>query len=330
MPRRGWEIPEYQATPKDAFLHRRKFIKAAGLGTAGLLAGCGYEKSFEPFETEEEVAAPNLEIPTDIPVDRPLYPAPLNPAFGMLDRPLTDEETAARINNFYEFTLLKDVWRRIEDFEPRPWTLQVSGLVRNAKTYDVDALISKMPLEERLYRHRCVEAWSMAIPWTGFPMKALIDEVEPFSAARFVKMTSFLNPETAPGQWDFPQFPWPYVEGLSMEEATNELTMLATGVYGHELPKQHGAPIRLVTPWKYGFKGVKSIVSIEFTSVQPATFWNTIAPQEYGFFANVNPEVPHPRWSQASERFYLPDKRIERRPTLLYNGYEEYVGHIYG
>jgi len=325
MPRRGWEIPEHQATTEDAFLQRRKFLKTTGLGAAALLTGCGYEKSFNSFS--EEVETPAVDLEPDIPVS--LYPAPRNAAFATLDRVTTDETAAGRINNFYEFTLKKDVWRRVGLFEPRPWTLSVSGLVQQPQTYDIDALIAQMPLEERLYRHRCVEAWSMAIPWTGFPMRDFIDMVQPLSSARFVKMTSFNDPETAPGQWNHPEWPWPYVEGLSIEEATNDLTLLATGVYGHELPKQHGAPIRLVTPWKYGFKGIKSIVNIEFTATQPATFWNTITPDEYGFVANVEPDVPHPRWLQNRETFYRAIGDTEPILTLLYNGYEEYVAHLY-
>ncbi len=230
-------------------------------------------------------------------------------------------------NNYFEFTTTKQVWRWIDSFTTEPWTVEIAGLVQNPKVYDLYQLVRKMPLEERLYRHRCVEAWAMAVPWTGFPMKALIDEVQPLAAARFVKMTTFLKPDEAKGQDELPGLPWAYTEGLSMAEATNELTLLATGMYGHELLKQHGAPIRLVVPWKYGFKSIKSIVRIEFTSEQPATFWNVLVPQDYGFWANVDPDVPHPRWSQKRE-WMLGSQ--EKRPTLLYNGYEEYVGHLYG
>ncbi len=234
-------------------------------------------------------------------------------------------------NNFWEFTDTKWVTRYIDEFEPLPWTVEIAGLVENPKTWDVEDLIGMMELEERLYRHRCVEAWSMAIPWTGFPMKALVDLVQPLSSARYVRMNSFFNPEVAPNQWDQPDYPWPYTEGLTLAEATNELTLLVTGIYGHELPKQHGAPIRLVTPWKYGFKGLKSITRIEFTEDQPATFWPTRTPSEYEFFSNVDPGVPHRRWSQAREEFItddLEDRQV--RETLLYNGYGEYVAHLYG
>ena len=327
MPRRKWEIPERQATDEAVYLNRRKFIRRAGLGSIGLLTGCIPEKLFNPVDlvNPEDFLSPGSVEPA------PRYPAPLNPSFSTLDRPLTDETVAATYNNFYEFSTGKNVWRFIDKFEPDPWTVEISGLVQQPKTYDIDSLIGMMDLEERLYRHRCVEAWSMAIPWTGFPMRALVDLVQPLSSASYVRMTSFFNPEVAPGQWDRPDFPWPYTEGLTMAEATNELTLLVTGIYGHELPKQHGAPMRLVTPWKYGFKGIKSITRIEFVSEQPETFWNTESPREYGFLSNVEPDVPHPRWSQATERFITADpKKPEQRDTLLYNGYAEYVAHLYG
>ena len=330
MPRKKWEIPQRQATDEDVYLNRRKFIRRAGLGTIGLLAGCIPEKLLNPATLVDPTKYLGPTLIEPIPPSE-WYPAPTNDAWSTLDRPLTDEAIAALYNNFYEFSTGKEVWRFIDNFEPAPWTVEIGGLVQQPKTYDIDNLIGIMDLEERLYRHRCVEAWSMAIPWTGFPMRDLIDLVQPLSSARYVRMISFFNPEVAPGQWDRSDWPWPYTEGLTMAEATNELTLLATGIYGHELPKQHGAPLRLVTPWKYGYKGLKSITKIEFTSEQPATFWNTLVPHEYGFFSNVEPEVPHPRWSQASERFITTDPNTsERRETLPYNGYAEYVAHLYG
>ena len=199
-------------------------------------------------------------------------------------------------------------------------------MVSRPRVYDVDELIRLMPLEERIYRFRCVEPWSMVVPWTGFSMGALLDAVEPLADAKFVQMTSFLSPTVAPGQWDNPGMPWPYSETLALEEAGNELTMLATGIYGHALPVQHGAPLRLVVPWKYGFKSIKSIVRIEFVDQLPATFWNTLVPNEYGFSANVDPTVPHPRWLQDIEE---PIGTGEKRPTLPYNGYGEFVQHLY-
>jgi sulfoxide reductase catalytic subunit YedY len=202
-------------------------------------------------------------------------------------------------------------------------------LVHKPRSYDVDDLIKRMPLEERVYRFRCVEAWSMVVPWTGFPVKALLEEVQPMAGAKFVQMTTFLNPEVAPRQQEsrfgFGE-PWPYTEGLTIAEATNELTLFVVGIYGHLLPKQHGAPIRLIVPWKYGFKSIKSIVKIELTEKQPATFWNTLVPSEYGFESNVNPRVPHPRWSQAFERVIGTGARI---PTQLYNGYAAQVAQLY-
>lgn len=319
---RGWEIPEREATPEDVFFNRRKFMKALGIVGFGTImsqfAGC--------LETHSEQPTGETQSKGKEPAALQLLNAPRNPAFT-LDRPLTDEAVAARYNNFYEFSSGKEeVWRLVDRFETKPWQVEVTGLVKNPKIYDIDELIRTMPLEERLYRFRCVEAWAMAVPWTGFPMKVLIDHVEPLSSARYVRMVTFLRPDQAPGFKTQPWYPWPYFEGLTMEEATNPLTLLAVGIYGHELPKQHGAPVRLVVPWKYGFKSIKSIVRIEFTDTQPATFWNAVAPDEYDFRANVNPAVPHPRWSQATERIIGTG---ERRPTLPYNGYGEYVAHLY-
>ena len=318
MAKRGWEIPEREATPEEAFLNRRKFMRSLGLASIGAVAGCSSGNGTGPVGDNGDPV---------VDVTGSLYPATTNPAFAALDRPLTDESIASTYNNFWEFDINKDVWRYVGDFESRPWTTEVTGLVQNPRTYDIDDLTKAMPLEERLYRHRCVEAWSMAIPWTGFPLKALMDEVQPLSSARYVTMTSFLRPDQARGQWDRPQYPWAYTEGLTIAEAANELTLLATGIYGHALPDVHGAPIRLVVPWKYGFKGIKSIVRIAFTAEKPATFWNELVPAEYGFYSIVNPDSPHRRWSQAEERFF--EKSYTRRPTLLYNGYADYVAHLY-
>ena len=327
MPKRGWDLPEREATPAEVFINRRKFLRTAALLGASATSGCGEDRVFTPFEETQQPSGTVSERSDT----SGRYPAETNPTFAALDRAITDEEVAATYNNFYEFNLGKSVFRYVGDFEPLPWTVSVSGLVEKPKVYDVDELISSMQLEERLYRHRCVEAWSMAVPWTGFAMKSLVDMVRPLSSARFVKMTSFFDTAVAPGQWQNPQFPWAYTEGLTIDEATNELTMLVTGAYGRALPKQHGAPIRLVVPWKYGFKGIKSIVSIEFIDRQPATFWNTEAPHEYGFESNVDPQIPHPRWSQSTERFIVDSIYItDEKPTLLYNGYGEWVSHLNG
>ena len=239
---------------------------------------------------------------------------------------------ATQYNNFYEFGGNKSIWKAAQALPTENWKVEVTGLVKNPRVYDIDDLQKKFPLEERVYRFRCVEAWSMVVPWVGFPMKLLMADVEPTSNAKFVRFTSFYDPEITkgPGFWAS-NYPWPYTEGLRLDEMANELAFFATGMYGKELPKQNGAPLRQVIPWKYGFKGAKSIVKIEFVATQPATFWNTLAANEYGFEANVNPEVPHPRWSQATEKVVSSGASWswERVPTLLYNGYEEYVAGLY-
>jgi sulfoxide reductase catalytic subunit YedY len=254
-----------------------------------------------------------------------LYPAKRSERFT-LDRPLTDEPVAARYNNFYEFSPNKQqVSRLVDPFQTRPWQIEIKGLVKKPQTFAIDDLVRRMPLEERLYRHRCVEAWAMAVPWTGFPIKAFINLVEPSPSAKYMRMVTFNNPEQAVGMND-DTYPWPYFEGLTMAEATNDLALFVTGIYGHELSKQHGAPLRLAVPWKYGYKSIKSIVRIEFTDQQPSTFWSTLVPREYDFWANVNPAVPHPRWSQESERLIGTG---DRRQTVLYNGYGEFVAELY-
>ena len=321
--RRGWEIPERLATPEDVYMNRRKFLHAlgiTGLGTIGALVGCN-----GPVESQTATELGPIRGMPEPSATADLYPAKRNERYT-LDRPLTKEQVAATYNNFYEFTPRKEyVTRLVSQFETRPWRIEVSGLVKKPLTFDIDDLVRQMPLEERLYRHRCVEAWSMAVPWTGFPIKAFIDLVGPLSSAKHMRMVTFNNVDQAPGMRD-DTYPWPYFEGLSMAEATNELAFFVTGIYGHELTKQHGAPIRLAVPWKYGYKSIKSIVKIEFTEEQPGTFWSSLIPWEYTYEANVNPAVPHPRWSQAHERVIGTG---ERRPTLLYNGYEEFVTGLY-
>ncbi len=315
-----WRIPERDATSETLFLTRRACLGLLGLGglaLAGVLPGCTAPVSEEEYAAD----APTWELSD---ADQAIYPAKRNPLFT-LDRPLTAEHIAGQYNNFYEFSEGKDdVWRRVSRFRTRPWLVEVTGLVRKPLQADVDDLLRTMPMEERLYRHRCVEAWAMAVPWTGFPLKALVERVEPLSTARYVRFTSFHLPSVAPGQKGYG--PWPYTEGLTLAEATNELAFLATGIYGHPLPKQHGAPLRLVTPWKYGYKSIKSIVMIEFVADPPATFWNTLVPNEYDFPANVNPAVPHPRWSQRMERMIGTNERVE---TRYLNGYEPWAGMLY-
>lgn len=305
--KRPWEIPESAATPEDVFWNRRRFL--AGLGASGLALGAG---SFaRPAFAEDDPSAK-------------LYPVPRNEAYT-LDRDVTPESVTSVYNNFYEFGSHKQIARAAQSLPIRPWSVVLDGMIDNPQTIDIDDLLAKMPLEERLYRHRCVEAWSMAVPWSGFPLAELVKLAGPKSGAKYLRFETFKNPDVASGQkqsW----YPWPYVEGLTMEEATNELAFMVTGVYGKPLAKQYGAPLRLALPWKYGFKSIKSVVRISFTDKRPVSFWEEIQASEYGFWANVNPEVPHPRWSQASERLLGTD---ERRDTLLYNGYEEQVASLY-
>jgi methionine sulfoxide reductase catalytic subunit len=326
--RREWGIPESQVTSEAAFFDRRAFLRSLGLGgiaAGALLSGCLDVSRLRAADTDPPEGGPRVD--PDPPGGKALYPARRNPAFADGGRPLSPETIPARYNNFYEFTTDKEqVWQLVEKFETRPWTVEITGLCNKPQTLGLDDLVRKMPLEERIYRHRCVEAWSMTVPWTGFPYKALLDLVEPMQSARFVRMVSFFKPEQAPGQKTQVWYPWPYYEGLSLQEASNELAFLVTGVYGHALPKQHGAPIRLATPWKYGYKSIKSIVRMELVEKQPKTFWNDIAPDEYGFVSNVDPDKPHPRWSQATERLVDTGERI---PTQLYNGYGKWVADLY-
>jgi len=315
--KKGWQIGESETTPEEYFFRqRRRTIQGLGLFglslAAGILPACGPAKDAARIGAQEHPAA------------RERYPAKRNPRFT-LDRPITEEVYAASYNNFYEFSTLKgSVYKKAARLRTHPWQVEVSGLLEKPQIFDIDELVRAMPLEERLYRFRCVEAWSMAVPWTGFPLRALIKMVRPLSSAKYLRFVTFLNPQDAPNQT--PSYgPWPYTEGLTLAEAANELTILATGIYGHPLPKQHGAPLRLVVPWKYGFKSIKSIVRIEFTADQPRSFWNSIAPHEYDFRANVDPHVPHPRWSQATERLI---DTGERRKTLPFNGYGEWVAQL--
>jgi methionine sulfoxide reductase catalytic subunit len=300
--RKEWEIPSSLATPEAAFLDRRAFL--AGLGAIGaIVTGPGRALA---DETDPSIA---------------LYPAQRNPAYT-LDRDVTPEKYNLNYNNFYEFSTSKHI--DASALKTRPWTIKLDGLVEKEQTVDIDALIKTMGLEERLYRHRCVEAWSMAIPWTGFPLRKLVDFARPLSSASYVRFETFLDKKMAPGQRSF--MPWPYIEGLTMAEAANDLAFIATGAYGKPLAKVQGAPIRLAAPWKYGFKSAKSIVRISFVDKRPETFWEALGPDEYGFWANVNPAVAHPRWSQAQETF-LNDGQL--RPTLIYNGYAEQVASLY-
>ncbi|MEM9123992.1 MAG: protein-methionine-sulfoxide reductase catalytic subunit MsrP [Pseudomonadota bacterium] len=304
-----WALRDAKATPEPVFLNRRQLLQA-GAGAFAIGAASALVAGPAHAASQAETDA--------------LYPFTRNGAFTV-QRPITDEALSSAYNNFYEFGSHKRIAKAAQKLEIRPWEVRIDGLVEEPFTIGIDELIKKMPLEERVYRHRCVEAWSMIVPWSGFTLAALVDMARPLSSAKFVRMETFENPKVAPGQKQF-WYPWPYVEGLTMAEATNDLAFMATGVYGKPLAKQFGAPLRLAVPWKYGFKSIKSIVRIEFTETQPVSFWEEIQPKEYGFYANVNPEVPHKRWSQATEQ---PLGSRDRIPTLLYNGYEAEVAHLY-
>ncbi|MCB1494266.1 MAG: protein-methionine-sulfoxide reductase catalytic subunit MsrP [Bauldia sp.] len=301
---KGWEIPERLATPESVYLNRRQILAASGFGMAAA--------AFPRLASAE----------TDPSAD--LYPAPRNSKYT-IEREVTPEAINTNYNNFYEFGTHKNIASAAEALPIRPWEVKIDGLVETEITTDFDTLIRKMPLEERLYRHRCVEAWSMTVPWTGFPVAELVKFAKPLGDATYLRMETFMMPDVATGQKQI-WYPWPYVEGISMAEATNDLAFLVTGAYGKPVAKSMGAPLRLHLPWKYGFKSIKSIVKFTFTDEQPVNFWQALAADEYGFWANVNPDVPHPRWSQASERDLTTNDRI---PTVIFNGYGEYVADLY-
>jgi len=313
------KIKSSEITPEQVYLSRRRFMKGAGALVASslILAACG---SPEPTATPVSTVGAS---PTATPAGSILLP--LSATADELGAELTTFEAITNYCNYYEFTTRKEgVAERAQDFRTSPWTVEVGGLVNKPKTFDVDDLL-KLTQEERVYRLRCVEAWSMVIPWVGFPIARLLEQVEPMSNAKYVRFETLYDPEQMPGQ-SSTFYSWPYVEGLRMDEAMNDLAILATGLYGKPLLPQNGAPLRLVVPWKYGFKSIKSIVKIDLVEEMPISLWMTAAPHEYGFYANVNPEVPHPRWSQATERRIGESGRIE---TLLFNGYAEEVAHLY-
>ncbi len=294
--RRPGDIASSEITPESAYFGRRAFIAAAGVAAGSILAPGLMEADGLPSRPQDQG-----------------------------DR-LTPIEDVTGYNNFYEFgTDKEDPARHAHTLRPRPWTVEVAGEVARPARYDLEDILGRFPSEERVYRLRCVEAWSMVIPWQGFPLRDLVRWVQPTSRARFVEFTTLLAPDQMPGQRrDI--LPWPYVEGLRLDEATHPLTILATGLYGRTLPNQNGAPLRLVVPWKYGFKSIKSIVRIRFTADMPRNTWQVMAPHEYGFYANVNPDVDHPRWSQARERRI---GEFRRRPTLPFNGYADQVAGLY-
>jgi sulfoxide reductase catalytic subunit YedY len=318
--KRGWELPDSAVTPENIFSERRSLIKTLAAGPAllaapALIAGC---------DGDAPKGVANAAAPKGDP-SAGLYPVKRNLRYRV-ERAITSEKSATTYNNFYEFGSHKTIHKAAQALPIRPWTVRIDGMVEKPFDIAMDDLLKKMPLEERVYRFRCVEAWAMTVPWSGFPLKALVDLAKPLSGAKYLRMETFKNPDVARGQrqhW----YPWPYVEGLTIKEATNELAFIATGLYGKPIPKQNGAPLRLVVPWKYGFKNIKSLVRLSFTDKRPKTFWEAIQAREYGFWANINPEVPHPRWSQARER--LLDGGGKKVPTRIYNGYGEFVADIY-
>jgi sulfoxide reductase catalytic subunit YedY len=308
--RRGWELPESAATPEHVFLNRRRLLLGGGaLAAAGV--GAAMLSGEAPAQQAPDPSAG-------------LYPAPRNARFEA-GRPITPEQTVTTYNNFYEFGTSKNIWRAAQALPIRPWEVRIDGLVEQPITIAIDDLLRRVQLEERVYRFRCVEAWSMTVPWTGFTMRQLVEMAKPTSAARYLRFETFRNPAVAPGQ-RVPFYPWPYVEGVTMAEAQNELALFVTGAYGKPLTRQNGAPIRVILPWKYGFKSSKSLTRISFTAERPRSFWEDTQDSEYGFWANVNPRVAHPRWSQARERLLDDGRMIE---TQLYNGYAEQVADLY-
>jgi sulfoxide reductase catalytic subunit YedY len=305
----GHVIPDREVTPEDIYARRRDFLRggaALALGGATLF---GRGSSAQAFSESALTPLPNVK-----------------PNTQKLDEPKTPFKDVAGYNNFYEFGTGKtDPANNAGSLRTRPWTVACEGEIKKPETIDIDKLLKLFPLEERVYRFRCVEAWSMVIPWVGFPLASLLKRLEPTSKAKYVAFTTLKDPQQMPGQ-NRDVLDWPYVEGLRLDEAMHPLTMLAVGVYGRVLPNQNGAPVRLVVPWKYGFKGIKSIVKLRLTEDQPKTSWNESGPNEYGFYSNVNPDVDHPRWSQARERRI---GEFLKRKTLPFNGYGAEVASLY-
>jgi len=312
-------ISSSEITPLSVYLNRRTFMKVGIAATSLMTTGWVYRRLNRTGSAQ-----------VDTPALTGLSAAPDGPgglASGFrVDEPMTPLRRVSNYNNFYEFSTDKEsVAEAAAGFVSKPWQVEVGGMVHKPKVFDLDELMKAMPLEERVYRMRCVEGWSMVIPWSGFPLAQLLERVEPMGSVEYVAFETLLDPARMPGQRG-DVLRWPYIEGLRIDEAMHPLTLLAVGLYGRGLPAQNGAPLRLVVPWKYGFKGIKSIVKITLQSTRPATTWSISAPNEYGFFSNVNPEVDHPRWSQATEQ------RIGesgRRPTLMFNGYAAQVSHLY-
>ena len=301
-----WNIENQYITDEKIFNSRRKILKNLALGSL-FYAGMS-------------------SIPKNVLSQSNLYYPPKVNNLYKVNRPITKESDATTYTNFYEFGSSKNIWRRAAKLKTSPWTITIDGLVKKPLTIDIDDLLRKIGgIEERVYRFRCVESWSMTVPWSGFSLNKILSLVEPSSDAKFIKFETFYEPDIAPGQkqkW----YPWPYQEGITIDEAKNDLSFIATGIYGKKLPNQNGAPLRLVIPWKYGFKSIKSIVKISFVSSRPKGLWEKIAPAEYGFWANVNPQISHPRWSQSTEQQLGIEGRV---PTVIYNGYGPQVASLY-
>ncbi len=304
----SWNLADSAITPEAYYLRRREFLRVFGLGLAA-----------------------SALLPPGIRAEPPGLNDSLNPSYKLEGVKFTSEDLVTSYNNFYEWGLAKDQPKDLANrgWKTRPWPVEIGGSCANPRKIDVDEVIQLLgPIERRNYRHRCVEAWSMVIPWDGFSLAKLVDFAQPKPDAKYVKFTSFFDPANCPSQRSN-DLPWPYTEGLTIEESHNELAFIAVGLYGKALRNQNGAPLRLVIPWKYGFKSAKSLAKIEFVAEQPKTLWNQLAPNEYGFYANVNPNVDHPRWSQNSERVIGAGFFSGKQPTLMFNGYEKQVGHLY-
>ncbi len=292
--RRGWEVSERLVTLEALVLSRRAAL--AGAGSVAL-------------------AAPALAQAAAAPERNPKYVA---------GREITPEKYATTYNNYYEFSEGKNLWEAAQVIKPRPWTISLEGQLKEPRTIAIDDLLKQVQVEERVYRHRCVEAWAMTVPWTGFPLSQLLKIAEPLGSAKYIVFETAQDPKM-PGLQS-PFYPWPYIEGLTLDEAANDLAFISTGMYGKSLPAQDGGPVRLTVPWKYGFKSAKALAKISFTEKRPVNFWQAIQPSEYGFWANVNPDVSHPRWSQARERLLGSNEMV---PTQIYNGYGEFVASLY-
>lgn len=306
--KRGWEQPGRAITPESVFWSRRAIMQ----GAAMIGAGAGLASLGAGSALAADAVAPVPGIPASAYRFKP-------------GRALTPERVAETYNNFYEFSTDKDMWRLAQKFPQRPWSISFGGMVEKPFTIGIDDLLKQVTIEERIYRHRCVETWAMTVPWTGFPLADLVRLAQPLGSAKYLVFQTVVQDDTMPGVHS-PLFTWPYQEGVTIQEAMADIAFLSTGLYGKPLPPQNGGPIRLVVPWKYGFKSAKSLIKITLSEKRPTVFWQSIQPREYGFWANVNPDVPHPRWSQASERLLGSNERV---PTQIYNGYGAFVASLY-